>query len=255
MRRARLLITAAGVTGLLLVCAPPAQADTRVDFTLSPMNASGASGTATIIATDAGSLRVRLRGSGFIPNTPHAQHLHGLASARHFFCPPASVDRNGDGQVSTEEAQDQYGGLSIALTTRGDTSANSALALGRMPVADARGRLVYERTIPARAVPPGIARNLAHLHVVHHGIDVNGNGRYDLGGLGESVFARQAGLDGVPEEMTNPSTCGEATPVGAVETGGGTGTGVDRSLLALGGLALATSAGALRLRRRFADAG
>lgn len=60
-------------------------------------------------------------------------------------------------------------------------------------MADARGNLDYARTIPAGQVPAGIVENLHHLHIVQHGLDVNGNDKYDLKGLGESVFAKSLG--------------------------------------------------------------
>ena len=36
------------------------------------------------------------------------------------------------------------------------------------------------------------------LHVVQHGIDVNGNGKYDVEGAGISTFAKNLGVPGVP---------------------------------------------------------
>jgi hypothetical protein len=218
MRRQGVVLAVAAVAAAL-VAATPAPSPSRVSYTITQMNDSGTRGRAVITVGADGSLHVRVRGAGFIPNTPHPQHLHGAAGQRHYFCPPASVDQNGDGQVATEEAENQYGGITVSLTTTGDTSLNSALALERMPVADAQGNLDYERTIPAQAVPEGMLRSLPHMHLVLHGVDVNGNGRYDMAGLGESVFASAQGVDGIPEELTNPSACGEATPVGSVETG------------------------------------
>jgi hypothetical protein len=169
-----------------------------------------------------------------------------------FFCPPPSADKDGDGQVSTEEGVPMYGGVVVALTTRGDTRAESVLDLDRFPVADANGDLTYDRTIPADQIPDSIVENIQHLHIVQHGLDVNGNGKYDMKSLGESVFAKSLGVDGVPEEGTNPATCGEVVPVGSVDTGGG-GTnhnGEQVSLLVVGGATLAAAAGLFWLRRR-----
>jgi hypothetical protein len=168
-----------------------------------------------------------------------------------FFCPPASTDEDGDGQVSTEEGAPMFGGVVVALTTRGDTSAESVLDLDRAPVADAYGELTYERTIPADQVPDSIVEHIEHLHIVQHGVDVNGNDKYDMKALGESVFAKSLGVDGVPEEGTNPATCGEVTPIGAVDTGGDpTDRAEQAPLLVGGGLALAVAAGLFWLRRR-----
>lgn len=243
-----------GVAAVPLMFASPAQADT-VNFSLDELNGSGANASATITSNDDGSLQVDINGTGFTPEMPHAQHIHG-APTGDFFCPPASADKNGDGQVATEEGVPQYGGVMVSLTTKGDASADSGLALDRFPVADANGNLDYSRTIPASDVPEGVAENLENLHIVQHGLDVNGNDKYDLEALGESVFAKSLGVAGVPEEGTNPATCGEVAPSGAVETGAGSTGGLESmGLFAAGGAALIGTAGAVAMRRRFAETG
>ncbi len=243
-----------GVAAVPLMFATPAQADTA-DFTLNELNGSGAYADATITTNDDGSMTVSIDGTGFTPNMPHAQHIHGAAQGD-FFCPPASADKNGDGQVATEEGLAQYGDVMVSLTTKGDASADSGLALERFPIADASGNLSYSRTIPASSIPAGIAENVENLHIVQHGLDVNGNDKYDLEALGESVFAKSLGVPGVPEEGTNPATCGEVTPSGSVETGAGSTNGTENMpLFALGGAALLGTAGAMAMRRRFAESG
>ncbi len=252
--RIRTSLAALAVAAAPLAFAAPAQADT-MNFNLDQLNNSGASAQATITTNDDGSMTVDITGTGFTPNMPHAQHIHGSAESRNFFCPSPDTDDDGDGQIGTEEAIKEYGGVMVALTTKGDASADSGLAVDRMPVADANGNLNYSRTIPAGMIPEGIVENVENLHIVQHGLDVNGNDKYDLEALGESVFAASLGVKGIPEEATNPATCGEVAPTGAVETGAGSTQGVEASpLLALGGLSLAGAAGALVLRRRFATA-
>jgi hypothetical protein len=125
------------------------------------------------------------------------------------------------------------------------------LAVDRMPVADADGNLSYQRTIPASDIPDGVVDNVENLHIVQHGLDVNGNDKYDMAALGESEFAASLGVEGIPEEATNPATCGEVTPAGAVETGGAGTTGVEATpLLVTGAAAAAAGTGLLLLRRR-----
>ena len=87
----------------------------------------------------------------------------------------------------------------------------------------------YERTFSADELPAGLVEHLSDAHVVQHGIDVNGNGRYDMAGAGVSTFAKNLGVAGIPEEVTDPASCGVITgakapmsPHGGVETGGGT---------------------------------
>jgi len=246
---------ALGVAALPLALAAPAQADHEIVFTLAPLNDSGAEATATVAANEDGSLGVSIQGTGFTPNQPHAQHIHGAIDDADFFCPPPSADADGDGFVATEEGVPQYGDVLISLTTTGDVSADSGLAIDRFPVADAEGNLDYERTLPAEMLPEGLAESLTQLHIVQHGIDVNGNDTYDLESLGESVFAASLGVKGVPEEATNPATCGEVTPAGGVETGAGGTSGPEQlPLMALGGLALLGAGGAVLARRRLAPA-
>jgi hypothetical protein len=221
---------AASIGALSLVVlglATPAWADTSVHARLTSQNNSGAGGSAMLTATAAGDLQVRIRAQGLLPG-PHAQHVHGSLEGGKHMCATSADDRNGDGVLTNEEGTGEYGTIFLSLTTTGDTSATSGLALDRMPVADAQGRLLYERTIPAADLPEGLIDSLSRLHVVQHGIDANDNGKYDLAALGESTFAKKLGLPNVPEEATNPATCGVVTgagspmpPHGGIETGGG----------------------------------
>ncbi len=247
-RRAAL---ATGLAVLPLALAAPASAADTVNFTLDELNNSGASSQATVTANDDGSLHVVLQGSGFVPGQPHAQHIHGDDSGKKFVCPTASADANGDGIITTVEGLPSYGGVFLSLTTKGDTSPDSGLAVDRMPVADANGTINYDRTIPADQVPSGVIDNLSQLHIVQHGIDVNGNDKYDVDALGISQFAKSLGVSGIPEEATDPATCGEVTPAGAVETGAGSTQGTEElPLFALGGTALVGAVGAFAARRR-----
>jgi len=212
---------------VLLSSGGQAWADTTVNARLHPQNGSGVGGSVTLTATDGGDLVVDVSAHGLVPG-PHAQHIHGSHEGGHFMCASMADDTNGDGVLTNEEGTGEYGTIFLALTTRGDTSASSGLALERMPVADASGHLSYRRTILAEDLPHGMLEHLARLHVVQHGIDVNDNGKYDLQALGESTFAKSLGAPGVPEEATDPASCGVVTgagmgaaPHGGVETGGG----------------------------------
>jgi hypothetical protein len=53
--------------------------------------------------------------------------------------PAATADTDGDGFISTIEGLPAYGEIQISLTTEGDVSTASGLALERFPVADASG--------------------------------------------------------------------------------------------------------------------
>ncbi len=254
------LVTLGGVT---LAQVAPAMADTTVTAQLDASNNSGVTGTATLTTTADGGLKVAIHSRGQVPGLPHAQHIHGATGGGHFMCPSMDADTDGDGLLTNEEAAGEYGNVFLALTTRGDTSPKSGLAIDRMPVADSDGRIDYERTFTADELPPGLLKHLSDAHVVTHGIDVNDNGRYDMAGAGVSTFAQNLGVPGVPEEATDPSSCGvvmgakaSMQPRGGVETGGGAGHAPGgRAIAGLGGLLIVGSFVALwRIRSRAAGA-
>jgi hypothetical protein len=247
------------VAALALLCWPTsASADTTVQAKLVEQNNSGVSGAAALTVTDDGGLRVVIRAQGLIPGQPHAQHLHGTTSGAHFACATVEQnDRDGDGVLTNEEASGEYGTIFLPLTTRGGVAPEDGLDTKRMPRADQSGRLSYDRTIPAADLPEGLVRHLASLHVVQHGIDANDNGRYDVDALGVSTFAESLGAEGIPEEETNPASCGVVTGAGAahparkgIETGGTPPAPVDLPLVASGIALLLLAAGLLLPVRR-----
>ncbi|MDY7101523.1 MAG: CHRD domain-containing protein [Actinomycetota bacterium] len=150
------------------------------------------------MTVDGNMLTVELEASGLAPGLPHAQHLHGALEGGNV-CPVATDDTDGNGLIDTTEGVPSYGGIQASLTTEGDTSADSALAVDRFPVADEDGNLSYTRTFE---VSDEVADAVGHLHVVVHGIDVNGDGGYDAG-------AGASPLDpALPLEATVPALCG-----------------------------------------------
>ncbi|MFE3253569.1 hypothetical protein [Streptomyces sp. NPDC059209] len=205
---------------------------------LEPLNDSGATGAALVSFQDR-KLTVKIEASGLVPGQPHAQHIHGSTDGHDFRCPDASADKDGDGIVSTAEGLPQYGDINISLTTKGDTSKDSGLAVDRMPVADKDGKLNYSRTID---VSQDIVDHIKDLHIVQHGIDRNDDGEYDFG-AGKSELDPK-----LPQEATAPANCGMvkgaavgSMPVGGVETGTG-GTDGARGIEAPGMLAGGTAA-------------
>lgn len=257
MNRTWKSLTASAAVGLALtapmaLAVSPAHADEgdAVMLRLDSMKGTNATGEATLTPTSDGGLMVEITAKDMVPNMPHAQHLHGDFSGKDFTCPSPSADTDGDGFISIPEAAAIYGGVKISLTTTGDVSGDSGLALDRFPVADADGNLSYSRTLTAAELPDGTLDNLANLHIVQHGVDANGNDKYDLEGLGESEFAKSLGVDGIPAEGTRSATCGMVMPSGAVETGGEAPTAPNAGLLAAGGvLAAGGAAVALGSRR------
>ena len=158
---------------------------------------SNVTGTA-IVSRVASRVSVAVDARGLTPGLPHAMHIHGNLKARNE-CPPASADVNDqvtstdpgtpDGLVSLGEGLPFYGPVQVSFTTSGDTTDQSALALDRFPVAASDGELSYERQI---SVPHKIAAKTGKLHVVIHGVDLDGDGQYSN-----------------LQEATLPAACGE----------------------------------------------
>lgn len=171
---------------------------------LKELNDSGASGVARL-RLDGDQLRISIRAQGLAPNLVHAQHIHGVGSGE---CPPSelmpSEHTNAAGMVqpflSTTDGAPFYGPIASSLTTEGDTSPAAGLAIALMPVADAKGRIRYERTI---TLPAEVAENITDFQIVQHGVDFNDNDAYDFDSAGASD------LDlAFPQEATAPANCG-----------------------------------------------
>ncbi len=169
---------------------------------LNPLNRSGAEGTA-IIKKEGRQLTTRIYSTDMAPKLPHAQHIHGFKKALSE-C-PTMADAGRDKVLTTTEGLPAYGPIQVSLTTKGDTSPNSALAVDRFPVANAKGSVNYERTI---SVPSNVAKNLGEKVIVQHGVDLNNNGRYDFKAAGKSELDPS-----LPQEATAPATCAVINPV------------------------------------------
>ena len=170
---------------------------------LNPLNRSGAHGHA-VLQKDGRKLDAKIVTTGTAPGLPHAQHIHGMAQAISE-CPTLAADTNGDGLINTAEGLPSYGPIQVSLTTKGDTSPSSALAVNRFPVANSVGLLRYDRTF---SVSRKVANNLGKFAIVQHGVDLNHNGRYDFS-------AGPSELDpSLPQEATIPANCGVIDRVG-----------------------------------------
>jgi hypothetical protein len=245
----RKTLTTLAATGALLALPFAASAQTPTTFTanLTQANDSGASGTATI-TVDGTEATISIDGNGFFEGFPHAIHIHGEPGGDNVCGPlnPADAgfdeaDEDGDGILSVAEGAPAYGGVQVSLTTEGDTSADSALAVDRFPTS---GSLDYQRTFE---LPQEVADDLSSLHVVVHATDLNGSG--EIGDQGTP-----SSLD--PEldiEATAPAACGQlvASAAGGVDTGaGGTAESTDvTGAFAAGALGLA-ALGTVAARRR-----
>jgi len=184
---------------------------------LTALNDSGASGNAKItVSADGETMTVVVNGRNFNLDGPHAMHLHGKVDGENVTassCPTSAEDSNGDGIVTVLEGAAKYGGVVLSLTTEGDTSADSALAVDRYPA----GTVInYSRA--GIDIPDVLKPNLSKLHVVVHGVDENGNGALDM-----DQAERSSLTDDFPREATAPALCGTLTvqATGPVQTGAG----------------------------------
>ncbi|MGW7089532.1 hypothetical protein ACWGH2_39430 [Streptomyces sp. NPDC054871] len=237
------LLTVAVSTPVFAADPPAYQID------LAPLNDSGSTGTA-LLSLRGNALTVWIKSEGLVPGQPSAQHLHGSTDGHDFQCPDDGDDTNGDGILDNTEATVHYGDINISLTESGGTDAGSGLAVDRMPVADAQGKVSYKRTI---TVGQGVVEHIKDLHIVQHGIDRNDNGKYDFEGAGKSELDPK-----LPQEATAPTNCGVvkgaavgSVPIGGVETGGGTESRTSAgAVTGAAGAAAVAAAGVLVLARR-----
>jgi hypothetical protein len=171
----------------------------RTKADLNPLNNSGASGKAKVFVQGQ-RVNVQYTARGLAKNLPHAAHIHFGAQARHE-CPDVFDDTNGDFRLETLEGAPAYGPVRISLTTKGDTSPASVLAVDRFPTAP-KGSIDYARiTTTSKAVAAGIRHGKAI--VVIHGVDYNHNGAYDFDSAGKSDLNPD-----LPAEATDPAVCG-----------------------------------------------
>lgn len=208
---------------------------------LSSLNGSGSTGTATVSVTG-DQLTVKVHSDGASANLAHAQHIH-IGGKN--ICPTAADNTNKDAVLTTAEGQPAYGDIKVSLTTSGDASATSGLAVDRFPKASATGSVDYNRTF---TLPSGVtASDVANGVIVTHGV--------------ASLYGDKTKYDGsmkseldssLPEEATAPASCGKLTaaPTGGAQTGSGSTAGTEDTALIAAGAASVAAAGALLIYRR-----
>ncbi|WP_353808753.1 hypothetical protein [Agromyces sp. SYSU T00194] len=165
---------------------------------------SAASGTTRVKALPNGKLQVTVEAWGLSPNLPHAMHLHGVPGAATDMGCPGPAAAGDDGVVSVVDGIPFYGGILTSLTSTGDVSPASALALDRFAMSDANGYLYYQRTFTD---VPGYT-DAGTVQVVVHGIDFDNSGDYAFN-ADDPFSSRSSSLSGaIPLEATVPVLCG-----------------------------------------------
>ena len=195
-----LMLASVALTGALTTGAANAgSGEVETDARMNSLNKSGARGHAEVEVMQR-RLDIEIDVRGLAPDLPHAQHIHFGAEARHE-CPTVADDTNGDSRLTTTEGAPAYGPIRVSLTTRGDTSPASALAVDRFPTApmgmEHYDRKTHTQKNVARAIRQGKAV------VVIHGVDYNDNGKYDFRSAGKSELDPN-----LPAEATDPAVCG-----------------------------------------------
>ena len=193
----------------------------RLAAQLAPQNGSGATGQATATVRGTTIEQIKVTAQGLTPDGPHAMHIHYGETARNE-CPTmaeASETREpgATARLTTSDGVPAYGPIVVSLTTTGDTSPDSGLALDRFPVSMG-GSLSYSRSnieftdVPAAGdggSATGTAKEIADAVragegvVVVHGVDYNDDNAYDFASAGESDL-----LAAAPAEATDPTMCG-----------------------------------------------
>ena len=180
----------------------PAATPNRVhlEANLKSLNDSGASGHVHA-EFEGRKAKVRINARGLAKDLPHAQHLHFGAEARNE-CPNVFDDANNDLRLNVAEGVPDYGPILKSLTTSGDMSPKSGLAVDRFPTAP-KGIEKYERVV--NFAPGAVLRAIKNGKgvIVIHGVDHNGNGEYDFDGAGASELDPS-----LPAEATDPALCG-----------------------------------------------
>lgn len=187
-----------------------------LNATLTELNNSGASGSATATVRNQKIQHIEVRAQGLTPDAPHAQHIHYGQQALNE-CPTLALDSNNDGRLNTVEGIPAYGPVVISLNTTGDTTPASFLDVTRFPVSS-NGSYSYSRdNIEFTDVAGtgytgggGTAKQIADSIrdgegvLVIHGLDYDGNGSYNF-----SSPEGASELDpNLPAEATDPAVCG-----------------------------------------------
>ncbi len=213
------IITVLAALSIMLLALPataakdknPSERVRTFEYALQPVannNTNDAGGQVRLTALPNGKIQVKIQAWGLAPNLVHAQHIHAIADGTGGFvagsCPTIDADgtlgRPVDGLIDTVEGIPDYGLVQASLTTAGDTSSASALAVDRFPVANSNGWLSYNRTFTP--TDPAIWEDLGAVEIVVHGIDLNGSGDYDFEAGPSSL------TPDFPLEATIPALCG-----------------------------------------------
>ena len=217
LRRYRWLLVAGAVLACGAIAAvialgsggsPATPPGTKFSTLLRAVPTNRVSGSGTAIVRINGDLATVTVDTNGLLGAPHLMHIHGGTGN----CPPpaAARDHHGHLVIGAAEGDKVYGPVSASLTDQGSTSPAVYLTSNLYP---AVGNIHYQRTFQLETGVGNLVREGLAVIVVH-GIDYNGNGRYD------DVL----GTSGVPPstatiEQNAPALCGPLVPTQTASAG------------------------------------
>ena len=210
------VLVACGAIAVVIALSPggspsgPAGKGSLTPLSAVPTNRVTGSGTATVqIKDDLAAVTVDTNG---LIATPHLMHIHGGTGN----CPSPLDARYHTPHhylaIGWSEGNKVYGHVVTSLTESSNTTDPSAYLDSGLY--QDRGNIRYSRTI---RLAPGVASLIRNglAVIVVHGIDYNGNGRYDdvLGGTSGGEY------NTATEEATAPALCGHIVPTPTAAAG------------------------------------
>jgi hypothetical protein len=253
--RTVLAATTISLCAAFATAAPAFAADGSVQGDLTPVPINGVDGGGEAMIEISGTtLTFTLAAQGLLDGAPHAAHIHYGDDSRNS-CPTADDntaeavegETGPENHLTTSETAPAYGPIVVSLTTSGDTSPDSGLAVDRF---SADGDFEYMRGDVQ--VTEELAQDIlsGESAVVVHGVDHDGDGTYSMGERGVSDLDPT-----LPGEATDPAICGvlaasqmDDMPAGGVDTGAGSTSGTE-NLGLIGGGAAAVLGGAFLVAR------
>ncbi|MEO6627262.1 MAG: hypothetical protein ABIP03_01700 [Aquihabitans sp.] len=203
---------------------------------------------------------------------PHVQHIH--INGQHA-CPTPAADTNGDGVISTVEGQPAYGKIGATLSVSGDTSPAAATDV---TIAPSGGGFTYSRTITLDPTTLAAVQGNKAVIVVHGlnpanapaaslttpnslGVTLPGADK-ELAMIGtaptlcgplqlQEMATTPATTPPTTQPSTKPAEQITVKPIGGVQTGGGSTSGLQNdALILLGGSFVAAAAMVLIISNR-----
>lgn len=178
--------------------------------TLTSLNDSGVSGTATFTISDEGDLeftdddtfQASITASG-LDDVLHPQHIHADAQ-----CPSASADANDDGYVDVTEGVPSYGAILVPLDGQLTSAASQANTFPQGTSISYNQEVDYDDFLAAYQVEDDDASDAVATLGPNGALALDGR-TVVLHGTSEDLPSSVASLPGLDNTTTLPVACGE----------------------------------------------